>query len=738
MSGILKKLKSKPEKLSKYEDFVTPRNDLSEYHYTRSWDQGLSTNVYGYDVAIPDMPPKEEIINYGRPISEQIFRKTLMPDGFQFWSANEQEAFITREHHRRKEGLWFYIKGKPIYISGLFYYFMNYWPLDTGKDTKFHMGDWKFFIIWMHVVQSPEIFGLIDFKCRRIGDTEKALCMIYEYGTRVRNTLNQLYDCRTEKDMVKTWKRLRTAHQRMIWFMKPVTKNDDAATTLEFRSLKRKVEVSNSFIDENGQLHSSDYEFKELDSEISYYTNTGGADGARVGRGYADEFAKFNQINPVDLWDLMKKALEDGREGSIIGKSLMTSTVEEMKGGETLKVAKKMWADADPNNIDEKGRTVSGMIRVVRGALDRGEGFVDRWGFVDEKAVLEDIKKQQDFLIKNKRWETLIKFKRQNCIDIEDVFSNISKGSPFNLGNISDRKNELEYGDLKTWVRGDLEWVDGLKPLPGDPKKTNKKCRVYFVPNEESGKWYFAHHPKDFSLQANAMEVYSLVPRPGNTTYFSAGIDPIAYKNNLEDKDKISKSGLAIKRNLDPGIDNLLEMYDEEGNPKDLGRNFKTNRYCCVYLYRHDQPSANFEDWLKTLIYYGSDFLIEKNHSAAFNTYLEMLGFSGYYYDGGSGLSNYRGQQETLGLTANEKSVEAYFAALAELCARWINTIDIPLILEQLSTMEYETRGEHDLGVAVGFCELLAQAKTQTIAAQNEYESQDDFLFMEENIFSGD
>lgn len=716
--------------------FETPKNDLSSYSYTRSWDQELCTEVYGYEIPVPDMPPKEEIINYGRPISEQIFRKTSMPEDFQYWSTDEQESFIAMEHHRRKEGLWFYIKGQPIYIPGLFYYFLNYWPLATGKPTRFHMGDWKFFMLWMYVVLTPTIFGLIVFKCRRIGDTEKALCMVYEYATRVKNTLNQLYDCRVEDDMKKTWKRLKIAHQRMVWFMKPVTKNDDPADTYEFRTPKRKVDISNSYIDDNGVLNLTEYQYKELDSEIAYFTNEGGADGARVGRGYIDEFGKYNQINPISLWNLMKKAMEDDREGEIIGKSLFTSTIEEMKGGETLKTSKKMWEESDPSKLGPDGRTVSGLIRCVRGALDRAP--TDRWGFVDEKKELDKIMKQQEFLIENKKWETLISYKRQNCLNIQDVFSNISKGSPFNLSNINDRKNELEYGDLKTWVRGDLEWVDGMKPLPGDPKKTNKKCRVYFVPNEESGKWYFAHHPKDFSLQVNAMEVYSLMPRPGNTTYFSTGIDPIAYKNNLEDKEKISKSGLAVKRNLDPGIDNLLEMYDEEGNPKDLGRNFKTNRYCCVYLYRHDQPSANFEDWLKTLIYYGSDFLIEKNHSAAFNTYLEMLGFSGYYYDGGSGLSNYRGQQETLGLTANEKSVEAYFAALAELCARWINTIDIPLILEQLSTMEYETRGEHDLGVAVGFCELLAQAKTQTIAAQNEYESQDDFLFMEENVFSAD
>lgn len=745
MGVLIKKMKKNASNLIKgietkkdirESGFETPKNDLSAYSYTRTWEQELCTEVYGYEIPIPDMPPKKDIINYGRPISEQIFRKTAMPEDFHYMSEEDQEAFIQMEHHRRKEGLWFYIKGQPVYIPGLFYYFLNYWPLATGKPTRFHMGDWKFFMIWMYVVLTPTIFGLLVFKCRRIGDTEKALCMVYEYATRVKNTLNQLYDCRVEDDMKKTWKRLKIAHQRMVWYMKPVTKNDDPADTYEFRTPKRKVDTSNSYIDETGQLILTEYKYRELDSEIAYFTNEGGADGARVGRSYIDEFGKFNQINPDSLWGLMKKALEDDREGEIIGKGLFTSTIEEMKGGDTLKIAKKMWDESDPSKLGPDGRTVSGLVRCVRGALDRAP--TDKWGFVNEKEELEKIKKQQEFLIENKKWETLIKFKRQNCLNIQDVFSNISKGSPFSLTNINDRKNELEYSDTQKWVRGDLKWVDGIKPLPGDPHKSNKKCKVYFVPDEENGKWYISAHPDEFGLRKNSMDLYSLVPKPGNTSAFSTGIDPIAYKNNLEDKEKISKSGLAVKRNLDPSIDSSFDMYDASGDPLDLGRNFKTNRYCCVYLYRHDQPSANFEDWLKTLIYYGSDFLIEKNHSAAFNTYLEMIGFSEYYYDGGSGLSNYRGKQETLGLTANEKSVEAYFAALAELCARWINTIDIPLILEQLATMEYETRGEHDLGVAVGFCELLASAKTQQIAAENEYQGQDDFEFTDENTYSAD
>lgn len=749
--AIYQKIKrKKKENIVRSEGFETPKNDLSAYNYTRSWDQELTETIYGYEVPVPDMPPKEQIINYGKPIQEQVFRKTAFPKDFKSYTKVQQETFIEREHHRRKHGLWFYIKGKPVYIPGLFYYFMNYWPLATGQPTKFHMGDWKFFMIWMLVVMDPDIFGLIVFKCRRIGDTEKALCMMYEYSTRVRNTINQMYDCRVEDDMKKTWRRLKIAHKRMVWFMKPLCTNDDPSNMFEFRTPKRQINESNSYIDENGQIVLDEYEFRELDSDLSYYTNTGGADGARVGRAYIDEFGKFKQINPNSLWALMKKALMDDREGSLIGKALFTSTIEEMKGGDTLEVAKKLWKDSNPNKLDNEGRTLTGLIRIVRGAVDREPA--DRWGYVDEEAVVKRIKDRHQFLIDNKQWVTLITERRQDCLTIQDVFSNISKGSPFNLENITTRTNELEAEPIQQWVKGNLEWVDGIKPVPGNPKNINKRCRVYFEPHDE-GRWVVAWHPKDFNKMANGMETYVKMPTPLNTLDFSCGIDPVAYKENIDNKsdedgrdaDGVtstktrSLAGLAVKRNLDLYIDdNKEELFDIEGNPIDGGRNFKTNRYCCVYLFRHDTPSMNYEDWLKTVIYYGTDFLIEKNHSAGFNQYLETMGFLGYYREGGSGISNYKGQQETSGLTATDKTVEAYFGAISELTNLWCNTIDIPLILEQLATMEYDTRGKHDLGVAVGFCELLASAKMQDIALQAEMENQEELEYFEENTFGSD
>lgn len=698
-------------------------SDLSGFRYTRSWDQGLKCNVYGYEVRLPDMPPNEEIVNYGRPISEQIFRKTLIPDDLHFWDQDDQDAFIEREHHRRKEGMWFYIKGEPIYIPGLFYYFLNYWVPQTNDKIYFRIGDWKFFMIWMHVVLSEHIYGLIDFKCRRIGDTEKALCILYEYASRVRNTLNQMFDCRVENDMKETFGRLKFAHKNMIWYMRPVAKNDDAATELDFSFRVLKTEKNSTYVDEEGRLRSSKYEYPEIGSKIAYFTNAGAPDGKRIGRLYVDEFGKMNSINPQELWNVGKKALEDPARGHIIGKALFTSTIEDLQGGKSLDVAQDFWNKSDPDNVNHKGQTTTGLIRIIRSVLDRER--MDKWGFHKEDEILEDIEKERSHLIKNKNWKELILHKRQNCLTIEDIFSNISEGSPFDLEKVNSRHNELAFASTQAYVRGNLEWVDGKRPIPGDPDKTNKDCKVFFNP-VENGRWCFAYFPKDFNLKENSQSPTARVPVPGNRRHFACGIDPVSYRENIEDN-KRSMAGLAVKKTLDYRVDKKTntDLWSDDGRPIDGGRYFKTNRYCCTYLYRHNNPADNYNDWLMTLVFFGTDFLIEKNHSGGFYSYLDERGFLEYFMDK-SGVSNYRGKQESYGYTATEKAVESYFSAIGTLVSDWWNTIDLMDITKQLQTMEYETRSKHDLGVAVGFCEIAASSKLveNEKIFQHEYEEE--------------
>lgn len=670
--------------------------------YTRTWETKNYTTVYGYKMLLPDEPADEYCVNNGLKPYDQVYRRTLIPKDLLYWKKEAMEEFISREWHRRREGIWYLINGKKYYIPGVYYFFLVYWTLQTGKKPLFRMSDLDFYLIWMHVVMSPLIYGLVVFKCRRIGDTEKAICIVYEYASRVRNTINGMQDCRKEDEIEKTYARLVYGHQKMIWFMKPINKgSSDPKANLEFKHPETKETVNKLIKKNTGKTENEvEFEFEALNSEINYYVSTPEAtDGKRHGRYYCDEFGKPKKLNPIEGWRYTKKTLTDDIYEVLSGKSLYTSTIEEEVGikakdtSKFLDIAEEMWDMCDPELLNESGETTSGMIRIVRGALERGRP--DRFGFADKKRLLEKIESDKRHLIENKQWKKLVEYSRQNCVDIDDIFTSMSGDSNFNVENLVERENRIKFEKgVNKAVRGNFQWVDGKKF--GD---------VYWEPNP-NGRFLVSGHPKDWGLKANAKTESSRLPRPKNIHAFCCGIDPVSQKDVLE-KDP-SKAGLCIKRKLDMNIDGL-DKFDDKGNPLLGGEGFSTNRYVCTMLYRWKEPTRNYEDWLMALIYYGSDFLIEKNHSAGFMTYLELSGFNLYYMDNSKTVKNYKGETEDWGISASEKTIELYFSLLSTITNLWWNTIDHIDLTGQLKSMNYENRGRKDLGVAAGFCEIAAQ-----------------------------
>jgi len=665
--------------------------------YTRKFNKTNYKTVYGYKVEFPVEPPDEECINYGLPVNDQIFRRTHQPNDLEYWDLKEKEQFIADERHRRKNGYWMFIGGEKYYIPGLFIFFLVYWTLQTGKKALFRMSDLDFFHIWMHVVRSPWIFGLVIFKCRRIGDTEKALCIIYEYASRVKNTLNGLSDCRKFDEILLTYARLTFAHERMSFFMKPINRgSSNPKAKLEFKHPETKESVKKIHNKNSKDVNSElEFEFDALGSEIIPYSSTPSAtDGKRHGRLYFDEFGKPKTLNPIDAWRFGKLSLMDLITEEIIGKALFTSTIEQEPGTKSkfLEISQEMWDNSNPEILNEKGQTTSGLIRIVRGALERGKP--DRFGRTDKERLRKEIESQKKFLLENRKWKDLIEFGRQNCIDEQDIFASMTGDSNFNVENLTQREHRLRYEKgLAKWVRGNFHWVNGKKF--GD---------VYWQPNE-NGRFVVSGHPKDWGLKANAKSAFSKKPKPKNIHAFCAGIDPVSQKDVLEKNP--SKGGLVIKRKFDPTFDS--GKFDEDGDPLNGGEQFSTNRYVCALLWRWAEPTQNYEDWAMALIYYGSDFLIEKNHSAGFQTYMEGADLDGYYMDNSKGVKNHAGQVESWGISANEKSIDYYFSLLSTITNKWWNTIDIPVILDQLKSMNVENRGSKDVGVAAGICEIAAQ-----------------------------
>jgi hypothetical protein len=684
-------------------------------YYNLHWDETSEiVDIYEYKIPLPAAPPDSHCVNFGLPEHEQIFRRTLIPkqvlspnmkDG---WSQEDIDAFIDSEWNRRRHGVWFFIKGKKTYIPGLLWMKMNHWTSITGNEFIYKFSDWEFFNFFLFALYDPKCDGICDFKCRQIGDTENIILIMWDYGSRVRGTINTIQSCINEGHAKKTYIRLVHGHKKMIYYFRPLnqgTEDPKKGLNLSYpaqhqthASIREKIKAGEMV----NRSSSEDYEYPEINSQFYFGPSKANEfDGATVGRAYLDEFGKSDgKLDPVEWIRVMREASYSKILNKKMGFLLLTSTVEEITP-DCLAWALKIWTQADPSARTIDGKTANGLYRIFRNAIDRGD--VDRWGFPLKEKTLEEINSTIKILMEKGDIKGVISYRRKNCLTIDDVFKGANDNSQFDVLKLEARYFYVcNEAPKSLTVRGNLKWKDGVKDTV-----------VVWEPNPK-GKWLISKHPKDFGVEPNAKVRGIISPKPANTHVFCSATDPIDQKTVLDDDP--SKGAITVLARLNEFIDGSPDRYyqfDDPsrgiviGDPVDGGANFITNRVVCTYLFDRattsGDPNEYFEDWILTMVYFGTDCLVEKNKSAALFTYLSLRGYELYKMERPTSYKNYRGQEEREGVSATEGNIDAYFSFLTTLSCKWWNTIDHVDLLEQLLSMNYANRGKKDLGVSTGW-----------------------------------
>jgi len=685
--------------------------------------------LYDYQVLMPEEAADEDCINYGLPIDEQIFRKTFIPDQVRFpgryhedpWTEEQVDYFIDREYQRRHNGVWIFIGGEKLWLPGPFYIFLNYWKLISLQEVRYLYSALELWWIWIDTVRDPNWDGLSDFKARQIGDTEFSVFMIWEYTSRVSGQKCCMQSCLGDEHVAKSYDRLVYGHKEMIWYFKPINRGTTApAEGLEFKYpteaiTKGKIKAQQAESGTNTQS-GIDYEYPELNSEVLFgpYTERY-FDGGTYGRVYIDEFGKAEKFDPSKLLKVFQPAINSRILDRQVGKILETSTVEEMKSGKSLLWAKKKWAQAKPVMKPTGMTSLNRMRRIFRSALDRAPA--DKFGKPQKEAERKWIEEKTKDYLESGDMVGMLEHQRANPLTIEEVFSSITDESQFDVDKLAKRQHYLHSDDyvnprtgtnLKPWVRGNLRWKD-------DDKESKE---AIWEPNSK-GRWLISAHPKDYGYEANKKIEGIWRAKPGNPQAFICGIDPYEQKKLVTDD--WSLGGIAVKRRLDTHIDGKPDRYyqfnDEArgikmGDPIDGGINFITNRYCCTYLYRHANPEDFYEDCILTCLYYGCEFMPEKNKASGLLKHVDDRKYNLYKMDGVQLSKNAKGKSEEDGVTATEKTINEYFGYLMTLSCKWANTLDHPDIISQLLTMNWANRGQKDLGVAVGWCEYASKLPT--------------------------
>ena len=146
--------------------------------------------IYGIKYVTPHIPPKQQILYSELPVKKQKFQRVQIPASFNSIEYDEdgmadytpeQLEFIDMVQYHMQHGVWFMNCGVPTYITGLHYFYLNFWVLDTDVYPDYRDADRKWFYYQEYCEKQTYIDGVIRVKKRREGATSQAACsLVYD------------------------------------------------------------------------------------------------------------------------------------------------------------------------------------------------------------------------------------------------------------------------------------------------------------------------------------------------------------------------------------------------------------------------------------------------------------------------------------------------------------------------------------------------------------------------------
>ena len=442
--------------------------------------------------------------------SEQYWKRIFLPDWYQDtmkkWDEFDKkkkddevefyderlEEYKKQEWDRRLNGFWYMNNGKPTFLTGLHYLYLQWWSIDIGYP-KFRIPDLEKFYFMDYCIQDPLCMGMLEVTKRRFGKSFVAGLFVSEYITRTKMT-NGGIQSKTGSDAKKFFaKTVVNPFRRLPKFFRPeydMSLGVNPKTEMRFQKTNVRGKKAEDSVDKD-----------ELGSIIDHQSaDTVAYDGQKLHRYVADECGKTTEVNVYDRHEVVRYCLLDD-EGKIIGKALYTTTVEKLtteKDG-VQDAFKLLWEESNQDKRQDNGTTSSGLYRFFMSAK-RTRNF-DDFGFPDENKTLDQILADRETVKNNSR--ALSARVRKEPLTIDEAFSTDSDKCIFNVMNIGAREQYLKenpvlkrhiifYRDIDQTVKWrnindkeeDFHWVITQFPKSGEENKhtydvkTRKPARV--------------------------------------------------------------------------------------------------------------------------------------------------------------------------------------------------------------------------------------------------------------------
>jgi len=603
--------------------------------------EGEVIELHGLLAVLPKKPKRSEILFHDKPKAMQMWQRIPMPEELQRirsmdeWLEKPAEfrkkfhSYIEQEFQRRRDGVWFYNNGEPTYITGRHYMFLQWSKIDIGYPS--YLAFQKEIFLHMAACEADHrCFGQLYTKCRRSGYTNICSSVLVDEASQVKEKLLGIQS-KTGKDSQENifMKKVVAIFRGYPFFFKPI---QDGTTNprmeLAFREPSKRITKNNKTSNRGDALN----------TVINWKNTTNNAyDGEKLHMLYLDEAGKWEK--PADIreaWRIERTCLIVGKR--VVGKALVGSTVNPMgKGG---KEYRDLWADSDPNERNNNGRTRSGLYRIFIPAYDALEGFFDKYGnpVVDDPSQSvhihgdvigidgEAIDQGSKTYLKNERHSfkddpsELNEIIRQFPFTEDEAFRDSIEGSLFNIGKIY---QQIEHNDSlypSPIVQGNFVWRTKDEEVVFSPDP-NGRFRVA---------WLAPKHLRNIKAEDRGKKVAP------NGHIGVGGVDSYDLDATVDGR----------------GSKGALHMYNK------FNMDVPGNTFVVEYASRPDLASIFYEDVLMCAFFYGYPILIE-NNKYGIARYFESRGYDGYLMDRPSHLRNNSSNSNvrTKGIPSNSQDV---------------------------------------------------------------------------------
>jgi hypothetical protein len=689
-------------------DYIKPtvikkNNRLKKWHYgyNKEYDvvviskTGMIDEIYevqGLRIALPLI---ENAYQRSKVKEEQYWKQFDIPKEiikiksvFE-WNKNSDAFkdkwynYIDSEFKCREEGFSFYNNGKPTYITGTHYMYLQWSKIDIGAPD-FRESNRLFFIFWEACKADSRSYGMCYLKNRRSGFSFMSSAETVNQATITSDARFGILS-KSGADAKKMFTdKVVPISVNYPFFFKPIQDGmDRPKTELSYRVPASKF--TRKKLDSNEKLA----ELEGLDTTIDW-KNTGdnSYDGEKLRLLVHDESGKWERPdNILNNWRVTKTTLRLGSK--VIGKCMMGSTSNALdKGGENFK---RLYYDSDVKKRNRNGQTSSGLYSLFIPMEWSYEGFIDTYGIpvfdtpekpvkgVDgnliDYGVLEHWQNEVDGL-KNDP-DGLNEYYRQFPKTEQHAFRDETKQSLFNLTKIYE---QIDYNeDLRNTnilTKGSFQWENGILD-----------SRVIFHPNKD-GRFLVSWIPPKH-LQ-NHVIVKDGLKYPGNEQCGAFGCD------------SYDISGTVDVRASNGSLSGLTKFSMEDVPP---------NRFFLEYIARPQTSEIFFEEVLMAMVFYGMPILAENNKPRLLY-HIKRRGYRGYSINRPDKVYNKLSpfEREVGGIPnssqdimqAHAAAIETYIESYVGLKEHGYGDMYFQRTLEDWARFNINNRTKHDASISSG------------------------------------